>query len=55
MDFKNKLINVQVAGYNGMHIVTIRMSTWVTYVDKNSFTLICLIKSLIGGGNSYHD
>ena len=61
MDFKKYIFNIQAAGYNGTRTctctrtVTIRMSTCVTYVDQNSFHLICLIKSLIGGGNSYHD
>ena len=55
MDFKNGAINMQPAGYNGADTITIRMSTCITYVDQNSFHLICLIKSLIGGVNSYHD
>ena len=55
MDFKNGVMNMQAAGYNSGNTITVRMSTCLTYVDQNSFHLICLIKSLIGGVNSYHD
>ena len=55
MDFKNGVTNMQAAGYNSVSTITVRISTCLTYVDQNSFHLICLIKSLIGGGNSYHD